>query len=298
VVNEETVISAETTLLSFVKPSAVKGVVEEITIRDRHVKMDGKKLGVDKFCGLVAKHTASGLHEQPIPDNVKWIVRAGVLETYIIELKPELRSVKWLADDSPAPYGSQAKYTQRKLATPYVVLKVTFVQGQLQHAVELFYRNLPLSKLDDELYHCNLYNVSINAHQCRAWFCTQHLNVTGLQGPPAILHEVVNHVWGGGFNQSSEYHEGVSGFALANGKTSRNDKQLKGPKLSPTVRDVNQWEEASEADPRFVLEVEWHPAGCTVRELIEGDLKRFSTPTAPDTSTALGNILLASRQLA
>lgn len=281
-VSEEEVISADTTLLSFVKPSALKGA-ETISIDGSSVKMDGKKLAVDNFCNLISQNTISGLDNEPIPDNVKWVVRAGKLAVYIAEFKPELRWIKWLADDSPAPYGGAATYKHRKLATPYVVMKTTFVANALQGTVELFYRNLPLAGLDDELFHCNLYNVSPGAYDCKAWFCTQYLNVQRLKGPTDILSGILSHVWGGGFNASSEANEGRSGFSLAQEK-----------KIDQRVTDVNRWEKESEKDPRFVLGVDWVKAGTSPRDLIQRELHRFQV-AAPATSKALGNILLASK---
>ncbi len=285
-VPEDTTISTDTTMLSFVKPSAIKGARETIDIDGAFAKLDGQKLAVDKFCELISQNTISGLHDQPIPDNVKWIARAGKLEVYIVELKPELRWIKWLANDSPAPYGSAATYTQRKLATPYVILKAPFLNGKLQGCVELFYRNLPLSSISDPLSHCNLLNVSINAYNCKAWFCTQYLNVSGMKGPTDILTGVINHVFGGGFNQSSEHHEGTSGFSLCH-------KQ----KIDARVTDVNRWEQESENNPRFVLDVDWPDARTSPKALIESAMNQFSVSWAPGNSKALGNIMLASQLL-
>jgi len=288
VVSEDTVISAETTMLSFVKPSAVKGSAavssETITIKDRFVEMPGKKIGVDRFCGLVSDNTTSGMQDQPIPDNVKWIVRSGKVEVYIVELKPELRWIKWVADDSPEPYGEGATYLYRKLATPYVIMKATFQHGKLGGTVELFYRNTPLECINDELYYSNLLNVSNGAYGCYAWFCTQYLNVAGMKGPADILTGIISHVFGGGFNLSSESHEGSSCFTLS--KKQGVDKR---------VTDVNKWEQESEKDPRFVLDVKWHPVGVTVRQLIEKELGKFHAAKAPDNAKALGNLLLAAR---
>lgn len=283
VVGEDDVISSETTLLSFVKPSAVKGA---ITIDGEFVQMDSKQVKVDKFCGLVSQNTISGLHEAPIPDNVKWVARAGQLEVYIIELKPELRSIKWIADYSPEPYGPEAEYEQRRLATPYVIIKVPVLAGQVQHVCELFYSNEPLRSIDHELCFPNLYNVSPNIYRVKSWFCTQYLDVKGLTAPNDILTEVINHVWGGGFNKSSDAHENTSGFALC--KSKRIDKR---------VTDVNAWEQASCEDPRFVLDVKWPSAGTTVRDRLQSDLNMFNVATVPNNSNALGSILLRSRLL-
>lgn len=294
VVDENTVISTETTLLSFVKPSAVKGAVragsEVITITDRHVRLDGssKQLDVDKFCGLVAQNTISGLVNEPIPDNVKYVVRAGKLEVYIIELKPELRWIKWIAEGTTGDSGDN-RYKSRKLATPYVVMSVTFYGGQLQSQVELFYRNQPLASLDDPLSYCNLLNVSVGEYVAgssgfKTWVCTQYLNTQGLKSHADILSEIISHVFGGGFNRSSDRNEGASGFSMY--------EDHKG--ADPRTKDVNRWEQESEKNPRFVLDVDWIKADATPRDLIYFRMKQFKAEAAPETSKALGNILLAS----
>ena len=287
-VGPDEVISAETTLLSFVKPSAKKGA-DTITIDGTSVSMEGskKKMGVDQFCNLVAQSTISGLHSEPIPDHVKWIARSGPLSVYIAEFKPELRRIKWIDDNSPVPYGDGATYKYRKLATPYVVMKVPFCGNQLQGTVEVFYRNLPLVSLDDSLSYCNLLNVSPGAYGCTAWFCTQYLDVSGMSGPADILTGILSHVWGGGFNKSSEAHEGQSCFSLCQSK-----------KLDSRVTDVNTWEKESEKNPRFVLDVKWHNTAVTPRSLIESEFKRVNITTCPNNSKALGNIMLGSRLLA
>lgn len=297
-VSEEEVISAETTLLSFVKPSAVKGAAfsggETITIEGKSANLDGRKCDVDKFCGLVSQNTVSGMYDEPIPDNVKWIVRAGKLEVYIIELKPELRRIKWVKEVPGAKRGAKQDengYEFRKLATPYVVMSVPFYGGQLHPALELFYRTLPLTSLDDQLSTCNLLNVSMGRlvagnHGLKTWVCTQYLNTRGCQTKADILSEIISHVFGGGFNRSSDNIEGASGFST-----------YEAAKGDPRTRDVNTWEQASEKDPRFVLEIPWIDAKCTPRDLIQFRMKQFKAEEAPATSKALGNLLLGSRLL-
>lgn len=287
-VSEDEVIKEGTTLLSFVKPSAKKGA-ETITINNKKVKMDDKEMDVDNFCGLVSQHTASGMHEQPIPDNVKWIARAGALEVYIVELKPELRWIKWI--DESNKEDSEA-YQHRKLATPYVVLAVPFLGGQLHSQLELFYRTKPLTSLDDPLYMSNLLNVSTGRVidgqvGVKTWVCTQYLNLQGVKGPANTLSEIISHIFGGGFNRSSDRNEGNSGFLMYE-KHKGADKR---------VNDVVRWEKESEKDPRFVLEVDWINAGCTPRDLIQFRMNQFKVAEAPKTSMAIGNILLASRML-
>lgn len=292
VVDENSVIMEGITMLSFVKPSAVKGASETITLSGNSVEGVGKKFQVDAFCKLITDNTVSGLTPDPIPDNVKWIVRAGKLEVYILELKPELRRVKWVNATATKQSAKQDEngYAFRKLATPYVVMSVPFFGGQLQPQVELFYRNGPLTGLDDKLSTCNLLNVSMgkNVAGCsgfRTWVCTQYLNTKGCKTKADFLSEIISHVFGGGFNRSSDNSEGASGFSTY--EASKCDTRLK---------DVNQWEKESEKDPRFVLDAEWIDAKATPRDLIEFRMKQFKVAGAPTTSTAIGNLLLASKE--
>lgn len=293
VFNEDEIISAETTMVSFVKPSAVKGADEVIKLSGDSVDGVGKKFKVDAFCDLLAKNTVSGLHDEPIPDNVKWIVRAGKLEVYILELKPELRRVKWVNATTTKQSAKQDEngYSFRTLATPYVVMSVPFFGGQLQTQLELFYRNGPLAGLDDPLSMCNLLNVSIGKRVdgqvgVKTWVCTQYLNTGGCKGTTDILNEIVSHVFGGGFNRSSDACEGASGFSTY--EASHSDER---------VRNVDRWEKESEKNPRFVLDVDWIKAKATPRDLIQFRMRQFGMAQAPADAKAIGNIMLASKLL-
>lgn len=293
VFDENNIISESVTMVSFVKPSAVKGA-ETITIEDRHVKLGGKKCQVDKFCDVVSRNTVSGMTDSPIPDNVKWIVRAGKLEVYILELKPELRRVQWVKETNSRNSAKQDEngYAYRKLATPYVVMSVPFYGGQLQACVELFYRTEPLQSLDDKLLTCNMLNVSMGklvAGQAgfRNWVCTQYLKTSGLKNHADILSEIISHIFGGGFNRSSDNSEGASGFSTYEADAG----------VDKRVKNVELWEKASEENPRFVLDVDWIDAQATPRDLIQFRMKQFKAEEAPATSKAIGNILLASKFL-
>jgi len=298
VVDEDETISSETTMLSFVKPSAVKGAGETITLSDKTVEGVGKKMNVAKFCDLISSVVATGLSPEPIPDNVKWIVRAGKLEVLIVELKPELRRIQWIAENGVKPDMTTSNgqgYTFRKLATPYVVMSVPFWDGQLHPALELFYRNEPLTSLDDPLYTCNLLNVSMGKLLdknvgLKTWVCTQFLELPKKASRADILSEIISHVFGGGFNRSSDHNEGASGFSTY-------EKAFKGGNPScKIVSDVNAWEKASEKDPYFTLDVDWLKAGCTPRDLIDFRLKQFKVDKGPTTSTAIGNLLLGVKE--
>jgi hypothetical protein len=144
---------------------------------------------------------------------------------------------------------------------------------------------LPLSSLDDELYWSNLLNVSPHSYGCRAWICTQYLRTECPQpGVTPGLHALLNHLWGGGFNRSSEQHEGSSAFKKAGDE-----------KVDSRVTDVECWEKESIKDPRFVLKVSWKPVGVTIRQLIQEELTRHKAVRDLSRTRELVNLLSTTR---
>ena len=246
---------------------------------DRHVAELGS------FLGRVSEHCLHGMTEEPIPGNVKWMVSCGTVDVCIVEFEPELRLLNWITDDSPAPYGPEAMCTPRRLATPYVVLKVPLRRGRIVTRVELFYRNEPLghkSGPGGSLFWPNLLNVSPGHKGCTAWLCTQFFSRLQIRpGITAGLDALTHHLWGGNFNRSSEAHEGASAFskARADGIDSR-------------VTDVGRWEAESVKDPYFVLSVDWRPTGMDVQSVIEAELRAQRVPPAPASASSLANHLL------
>jgi hypothetical protein len=264
---------------------------EQIVIEGREARLnnsDGAQCSadLDDWLEQLDHYCIRGMDDEPIPDNVKWLVSCGRLQIAIVELKPALRRVLWIDERaSPVPFGPEAIVRPRRLATPYVVLKAPFLRGRVIPRVEVFYRNEPLRSLDGPggaLLWPNLLNVSPNSHGCTAWFCTQYLGAERL--PPGLtagLHAVVSHLWGGGFTRSSEFHEGQSAF----GKAVQDG-------LPPEATDLDRWEAASVADPRFVLGIPWRDAELTVRKLIEAELRCHRTLPRKATAAALANDLL------
>lgn len=246
---------------------------------------------VSDWIGRVNQFSITGMVDEPLPDNVKWLVTCGAIQVSIVELKPELRRILWLDEKaSPVPFGPEAVVRERRLATPYTILKVPFLRGRVINRVEVLYRTEPLSSLDGPggaLYWPNLLNVSPNAYGCTSWLCTQYLSAEPMRpGLAAGLDAVVNHLWGGSFNRSSEHHEGASTFskAVADG-------------LDPRVTDVDRWEAESDRDPRFPLSVAWRPAELSVRQLIEAELRRAKIlPQKMDAAVLANHLLRAARR--
>ncbi len=266
--------------------------LEEILLNGKEYEVrggDGEpfrgKLG--DLIDVVRRNAVVGFEESPLPkNNLAWKVEAGPLTVCIVELEPAFRVVQWIDSESPLPYGPEAVYTPRSLATPFVVLKASFVNGIITSRAELFYRNRPLTSLNDELYWPNLLNVSPNSYGCRAWICTQYLRAEHFQpGVTPGLDALLHHLWGGGFNRSSEKHEGNSAFSKA-----AKDK------IDARVTDVGRWEQESIKNPRFVLDVKWKPVGVTIRQLIQEELHHHKPVRNLDRTGELVNLLSITRQ--
>lgn len=233
-----------------------------ITIRDQIVEQGKKKMPIDKFCGLVQQHCVSGLRDEPIPDHVRWIVESGRHAVYILELQPELRTVLWV--DDPECTGDGIPYT---IATPYVVLQVPFHENGIYCHVRVFYRNQPLQSIDDELYHTNLHNIN-------SGLCLDGLKYPAKSSRAEVLGELVNHLWSGEFNRET-------GNLFELFAQDGNDQRL---------TSIENWQKASQADPKFVLGVNWFPVQMTVKQCIQSHLSIFCPQFA--ISKQLGNLIL------
>lgn len=238
----------------------------------------------------VVAASRKGMHSAPLPSHgIRWLPSEGPLTVCIMELEPDLRRMMWIAADSPAKRGRAARYQPRQLATPYIVLKVPFMNDRIIGRVELFYRNQPLTSLDDEVLWPNLLNVSPHSYHCRAWLCTQFLSaeLAGAHGLTRGLDALMHHTFGlGGWNWSSDLSEGKSAFTLC--------RELK---VDPRVTDVDAWERASLADRKFVLSVDWPrvDGGLTVRELIEDEFRLARVARNLGQTSELVSLLCAAR---
>ena len=201
-----------------------------------------------------------------IPEGVRFIRRHGEIVVLVIEEQPQLRTVRWLVDESSAPFGAGAVYRTARLAFPFVIVAIAFRAGSLTGYQQCFYRTAPLRGLSDPLFLPNLYNVA-DGHDQKCWLCLAGLrtDLTALRWDEKV-REVRRHLWGAGFNRSSEMHEGMSYWT-----TLRN--------LDRRFQTLETWEQASLENPFFPLGVAWTPSGTTVGDVTERMMARLCPPT-------------------
>jgi hypothetical protein len=221
---------------------------------------------------------------EAIPEGVRFVRRRGDGVVLAIEEKPQVRTVRWLADDSLAPFGRGAVYRSARLAFPFVVAILAFRGGSLTGYQQCFYRTAPLSQPSDPLLVPNLYNVASGYGQ-QCWLCLANLktDLRPLSWNDKV-REIRRHLWGAGFNRSSEVHEGMS-YWTANRSLDRRFETLEA------------WERASREDPFFPLNVAWTPAEKTVGDVMEEMIASIGPPP-PATVPQLVNLLNTLRAIA
>lgn len=240
------------------------------------VKQHGKEAlsaPLADFLALLADHSDHCWLPEPIPEGVRFLYRRFDTMVLVIEEKPQLRTVRWLEEGSPAPFGPEARYRIVRLAFPFVVLVLVLRAGQLTRFQQCFYRNAPLTDLSDWLSCPNLPNVAkVQGQPC--WLCLANLAVL----PPRWEDKVTTlrtHLWGAGFNRSSEINEGMSYWSFP---ATRH--------LDPRVKSLAAWEAASRSDPFFPLELPW-PAVKTLGQVMHEMLDQVAPARAPSAVTDL-----------
>lgn len=215
------------------------------------------------------------------PDKVKLIKTSPDRKFHIAvwEVDPGVHSIRWIAKDSPVPFGHGTKYTKRELALPYIILTMPFViqAGRIMPQTsnfECFYRNEPLTAMNDKLFYPALLDCSKfgddDTQHALSWLCTQYLNPERIHKEKGISRQL----WAmtkltrwclleSGFNYSSEHHEGNSHYS----------DYIRWSKADARIVDVSAWEKESQKNPLFVLDLDWKPTGLTMEELLERTFK-------------------------
>lgn len=194
------------------------------------------------------------------------------LTVILIEVPWGKRTLRWLCDDSPQPYGPGATYRDVAVALPYQYFFVAgTVAGGLSGRSSVYFMNCPLRSLNEPLGDCHYYNCSVDVWGLHCWICTQYVDLQLKSRRGVTSFEVtgrfIEWFFSSSFNASSEYHEGASFWG-------RNRHQLGDRR----VASLATWEQATARDPEFILTVPWQPSRTALQVFKELTPARGSQP--------------------
>jgi hypothetical protein len=222
---------------------------------------------------MFRRETSLPMQGVAFPDGLKWIERRDGHLLVVHQSPPHVRQVRWIAPDSPERCGPGTTYRHVRLSVPYsLAFAMYYAHGDtlvLTDGNELYFSNRPVTSLADHVCYPALLNISKvpGQNRQRAWICTQHLRRRGMSTWTAQLHDLLEHVWNGGFNQSSERHEGASWYQESHSV----------PRLHP----IEEWDRASRENDAFGLSVNWLPAPQSVGEIVEAMFTEQQTIPMP-----------------
>ena len=210
-----------------------------------------------------------------LPDGVKCLQPTPRGCVLVHQTPPKVHYFRWIPRDSEIPYGPEAEYRNVRLALPFLIVLAVFEWGRgrrlhLSGRNECFFVNHALDEkgLETELGYPALLNCSrfpAGRASPLAWICTEKLRTSSFGAQTSLdrmlrtgLKALLHHLLETGFNLSSEHHELSSWFSesVAAG-------------IDPRIASVEAWEEATEADPLFALEVPWLSTNHTLRAVLD-----------------------------
>lgn len=220
----------------------------------------------DDFYHLVRDDVVPPIGDAALPDGVKFFKWQPPFLCVVHQLPAHVRQVRWITVDSPAPYGAGAKFAKREISLPYAITFAIYCLMEsglcLINRDELYFRNEPLKTRGDQLGYPALLNVSKidDRRRVRSWICTQHLRTDSRMNWAQQLGRLIDHTWNGGFNLSSEHHEGASWYGESKG-------------IHPDLHPIERWVKATKNDSFFACNVTWKPVGLNVGQIEDAMLE-------------------------
>ncbi len=244
---------------------------------------------------MIAAEVRPPLDRKSFPDGIKFVRWRPPGLVLVHQRAPQVAHVRWIAEDSPSPFGPGTKYRRLALSMPYAITFALFFYRHgrlfLSSANELYFRNEPLLSEDDRLGFPAILNISKVdvGKRSRAWICTQYLKVDGRkQSVTEQLESLINHCTFGAMNFSSEHHEGASWYTESSG-------------IHPDLHPVEKWAAATKTDQTFALKVPWIKAKHSVGQLMDCLLDEQLNSSMPSDGGEIGEgggaLPLASRFL-
>ena len=248
------------------------------------VRQGRKTLQQAPLAAVLAAVAATAQHAPScgiVPQGVRlWYERRDAVAV-AIEIPARARTVRWLSDRSPAPYGRRARYEECFLGFPFMVILIVLRRGELTGVQQLYYRREPLDA-GENLLLPNLCNVA-QGYGLRCWLCLQNLQPLVRLTWPQKVAAIAEHVFSAAFNESSERHEGNSFW------TSH-------PPVDPRVATLGAWREATRKNAWFALELPWRPAGTTASVELASMLDRVVAPSRVHTAADLWSLISTAKR--
>ena len=263
----------------FIQHAGEKGAASDVVITGDRAKFASSTMELTRL--LERATPAMNTGPLVLPAGIKSVLSQGPITILLYEQAPSIQRLSWIAANSPSPYGPGTKYRWVKIALPYLLVAAVFARDALGYPVligkdECFFRNEPLRSMDDELCYpgllnCSLWNNGVPLPNTPlSWICTQHL-----KSDPKMKSDNIGDRYQGGFeavryclletsfNMSSEHHEGNSWFS-------------KTKQVDPRIATIEKWQENTEKDPMFVLDVPWIKTGHSVAQFAQRIFKQHA----------------------
>lgn len=183
-----------------------------------------------------------------LPPGTRLALARGPSLVLAIEQPPQVRRMAW----RPGTLKETGESRQVALGFPYVVYLVRFSHEQFEE-MRVYYRSAPLARDEDVLSLPNLWNVQAAESPlalCRA--CLRGRPALDGLTPAAQAEAAIGFFWASGFNLDVE-----------------DNAFERSRMLDARIASLESWETATAADPLFVLQVPWAPAGLTIRRAME-----------------------------
>ncbi len=263
------------------------------------------------------------------PDGVRHVWATPTFFVALVEIPCSVRLVRWIADDSPAPYGPRTKYRDPlRLAMPYIEIYATFALHEkcggfrLTQRCECFAMREAIKSIDSPLLILPLPNISKHTPikessdkpvtprnptdpdsqglgvptKSVAWFCTQNLPISPYDGLEtnerirASIGALTDYLFSSGFNGSSD-----SGHHPGEEMSYWKYSVLHG--IDKRIHSPERWAKATERDPSWILDVNFLPAGFTAGQLARRIFKEFDAKRPPIRNAAdLARVVFAQSE--
>lgn len=203
-----------------------------------------------------------------LPHEVRFAYSRGGLMILGCEYPAGPYTLSWIAKDSPAPFGADARYQHVTLSLPYVVVLAVFEGTYLSDLNECFFRTAPLTDIDaeNELRYPGLLNCSRFMPQegkPLSWICTQKLDRTPIRRETdarkriAVGLELLRScLFQQSFNMSSDHHEYSSWYSESRG-------------IDDRISTSQRWHEETVKDRYMGLDIPWLETHETLKTVVE-----------------------------